>query len=179
MGRKSVTGGVQAKGSGRIQFDFEYQGVRYRPTLARAPTEGEPAARPQAARGHQARIANDTFSFTEEFPDFRHGKTWARRAGRAPAMSCSTSSSRIASRGSQRTISPSSTVDSYRKLLDSVWRPEIGRVLFENVRYTQLAKIADKHKWSKKTYNNAISALRCAFEYGYRIIPRSTTLRRG
>jgi integrase len=35
------------------------------------------------------------------------------------------------------------------------------------VRYTQLVKIADSHRWSKKTFNNAISALRRAFAFGF------------
>lgn len=30
------------------------------------------------------------------------------------------------------------------------------------------AKNADGYRWSKKTYNYAISALRCAFEYAHR-----------
>jgi integrase len=39
VGRKSISGGVFALGSDRIQFDFEFDGVRYRPTLKRSPTE--------------------------------------------------------------------------------------------------------------------------------------------
>jgi hypothetical protein len=39
VGRRSITGGVRPKGSDRIQFDFEFNGVRYRPTLPRIPTE--------------------------------------------------------------------------------------------------------------------------------------------
>jgi integrase len=34
-----------------------------------------------------------------------------------------------------------------------------------------LVKVADFHTWKKKTYNNAISALRRAFEFGYRDYP--------
>jgi integrase len=39
------------------------------------------------------------------------------------------------------------------------------------VRYSALVRIADAWKWKKKTYNNAISVLRCAFDYGYRDHP--------
>jgi hypothetical protein len=39
MGRKSKTGGVTAAGPARIRFDFKFEGVRYRPTLRRTPTE--------------------------------------------------------------------------------------------------------------------------------------------
>jgi hypothetical protein len=38
-------------------------------------------------------------------------------------------------------------------------------------RYSELAKIANANQWSKKTYNNAISVVRCAFDYGYRDHP--------
>jgi integrase len=39
------------------------------------------------------------------------------------------------------------------------------------VRYTQLVRIADGHRWTKKTYNNAISALRRAFDFGFQDHP--------
>ena len=35
----------------------------------------------------------------------------------------------------------------------------------------KLAKIANAYQWSKKTYNNAISVIRCAFNYGYKRSP--------
>src|SRR6185312_12208556 len=39
MGRPSITGGVTPANGHRIQFDFSIDGVRYRPTLRREPTE--------------------------------------------------------------------------------------------------------------------------------------------
>jgi integrase len=39
------------------------------------------------------------------------------------------------------------------------------------VRYSRLVAIADAHRWTKKTYNNAISALRRAFEFGFQDHP--------
>jgi integrase len=42
---------------------------------------------------------------------------------------------------------------------------------FLGVRYSTLVKVADAHSWKKKTYNNALSALRRAFEFGYRDYP--------
>lgn len=58
-----------------------------------------------------------------------------------------------------------------RKILNQVWPPAIGKELFQSVRYSRLSKVADDYTWGKKTYNNAISALRCAFEFGYRYYP--------
>lgn len=63
------------------------------------------------------------------------------------------------------------TMDGYRKILKQVWRPTIGDEFFDKIRYSRLAKIADSYKWSKKSYNNAVSALRCAFDYGYPDFP--------
>ena len=71
MGRKSNTGGVTA-GRERIQFDFKFGGVRYRPTLLRAPTETNLRRAREHLVGIKERIAAGTFSFAEEFPDFLH-----------------------------------------------------------------------------------------------------------
>jgi hypothetical protein len=61
--------------------------------------------------------------------------------------------------------------DGYRKILTQVWRPAIGKEMFEKIRYSRLSKVVNVYRWKKKTYNNAVSALRCAFEYGYRDFP--------
>ena len=39
MGRKSARAGVSAIGQRRIRFDFKLDGVRYRPSLVRSPSE--------------------------------------------------------------------------------------------------------------------------------------------
>jgi hypothetical protein len=67
------------------------------------------------------------------------------------------------------------TLSSHRQSLDHVWRRAIGALPFLGVRHSTLVKVADSHTWKKKTYNNAISALRRAFEFGYRDYPRSAT----
>jgi integrase len=41
------------------------------------------------------------------------------------------------------------------------------------VRYSQLQRIADTQAWTKKTYNNAISALRRAFAFGFQDYPEA------
>jgi integrase len=77
VGRNSIHGGVNALGSNRIQFDFEFDGVRYRPTLKRSPTEANlKRARRQLVEIRQ-RIAAGTFVFEEEFPDYRFIKNVA------------------------------------------------------------------------------------------------------
>lgn len=65
----------------------------------------------------------------------------------------------------------SATVRSYRKILDGIWRLHIGHFVFSQVRYSRLVATADGHRWSKKTYNNTISVLKRAFEFGYRDRP--------
>lgn len=59
------------------------------------------------------------------------------------------------------------TVASHRKILNHVWRPHLRDFPFLGVRYSMLVKIADAYTCNKKSYNNAISALRRAFNFGY------------
>jgi integrase len=63
------------------------------------------------------------------------------------------------------------TGSGYRKLLAQIWRPELGPRIFDEIRYLELAEIANGYQWTKKTYKNAISVIRCAFDYGYKDHP--------
>jgi integrase len=171
VGRKSIHGGVMAFGSDRIQFDFEFDGVRYRPTLKRSPTEANlKRARKQLEEVKQ-RIAAGGFVFAEEFPDYRFIGNLAAPQKRRTCnqvfdeflMACD---SRVAKKDLAFV-----TGWGYAKLLAQIWRPGIGPRIFDEVRYSELAKIANTYHWSKKSYNNAISVIRCAFDYGYRDHP--------
>jgi hypothetical protein len=85
MGSKWFTGGVSAAPRGRIQFDFKLEGIRYRPTLRRPPWD----ANLRLAREHlgsiKQQIAVGTFSFPNEFPDYRY---LGRVVGTASIRSC-------------------------------------------------------------------------------------------
>jgi integrase len=122
--------------------------------------------------GIKERIASGTFSFAEEFPDFRGLN---RFDSSARALTCNDVFDDFLKHCESRMAKNDMafvTVDGYRKMLKQVWRPKIGNERFDKIRYSQLGKIADDYQWSKKTYNNVISALRCAFEYGYRDFPK-------
>ena len=171
MGRRSIHGGVSALGGDRIQFDFEFDGVRYRPTLKRRPTEANlKRARKQLLEIKQ-RIATGTFVFAEEFPDYRFIGNVAAPLKRRTCdqvfdeflLACD---SRVAKKDLAFV-----TAQGYRKLLTQIWRPALGPRIFDEIRYSDLAKIANDFQWSKKTYNNAISVVRCGFDYGYRDHP--------
>jgi integrase len=56
-------------------------------------------------------------------------------------------------------------------VLNGAWRPLIGGARFLSVQYSTLVAVADRARWSKKTYNNALSVLRRAFKFGYRDHP--------
>ena len=171
MGRKSVTSCVRPKGKSRIEFDLEFEGKRYRPTVQRAPTEGNLRRALQQLKGIRGRIENGTFCFADEFPGFRD---LAKIDTSGQVRSCNDVFDEFLKHCESRMAKNDMafvTMDGYRKILKQVWRPAIGKELFEKIRYSRLAKIADSYKWSKKTYNNALSALRCAFEYGYRDFP--------
>ncbi|MDE2250339.1 MAG: DUF3596 domain-containing protein [Gammaproteobacteria bacterium] len=171
MGRKSVTSCVRPKGRSRIEFDFEFEGRRYRPTVRRAPTEGNLRRALQQLEGIRERIANNTFSFADEFPDFRDlPKVDTSGHARTCNIVIDEFLKHCESRMAKNDLA-FVTVDGYRKIFNQVWRPTIGRELFQKVRYSQLSRVVDAYRWKKKTYNNAVSALRCAFEYGYRDFP--------
>jgi integrase len=171
VGRKSVHAGVTALDGDRIQFDFEFDGVRYRPTLKRSPTEANlKRARKQLGEIKQ-RIAAGSFVFAEEFPDYRfmrnvttaHKRRTCDQVFDEFLLACD---SRVVKKDLAFV-----TARGYAKLLAQIWRPEIGPRIFDEIRYSELAKIANAYQWSKKTYNNAISVVRCAFDYGYRDHP--------
>ena len=171
MGRKSIHGGVSALGSDRIQFDFEFEDVRYRPTLKRSPTEANLKRARKQLQEIKERIAAGTFVFLEEFPDYRFTKNVTAAQKRRTCdqvfdeflLACD---SRVAKKDLAYV-----TAQGYRKLLAQIWRPEIGSRILDEIRYSELAKIANAYQWSKKTYNNAISVVRCAFDYGYKDHP--------
>lgn len=171
MGRRSTTGGVMPTHSRRIQLDFAIDGVRYRPTLCWEPTEANLRRARDHLRRIKARIAAGTFNFAEEFPDFRG-------LDKLPlplrAKSCSEAFDAFLRHEETRVAKgdlAAATLASHRQCLDHVWRSAIGTFPFLGVRHSTLVKVADAHDWKKKTYNNAISAPRRAFEFGYRDYP--------
>jgi integrase len=171
MGSKWFTGGVTAAPRGRIQFDFIFDKTRYRPSIKRPPSEANlrRARERLEAIKHQIRLG--TFSFEEEFPDYRFlrrlgGTSSARLCGDVFDAYLAHCEARL-----RRNDMAAATVRSYRKVLDCIWRPHLGPLVFSQIRYSRLISIADLHNWSKKTYNNTISVLKRAFEFGYRDRP--------
>ena len=172
MGRRSLTGGVCAKGADRIEFTILYEGVRYRPTIKSIPSEANLRRARKRLEEINKRIEGGTFSFAEEFPDYRYMEKLGGET--RSARTCNDVFNEFLAHCQSRMDKDDmafATADGYRKILESVWRPRIGEELFDKVRYSTLARIADAHKCGKKTYNNVVSALRCAFDYGYKDHP--------
>jgi integrase len=173
MSRKSITAGVTAKGRRRIQFEFRFEGVRYRPTLLRTPSEANLRRAREHLAGIRERIAAGAFSFAEEFPNFRNLK---RVPSEGSPRTCAQVFDAFLEHCESRAIKgdmAAVTLASYRRVLNGVWRPHIGTIPFLSVRYSTLIKIADDVVWSKKTYNNTISVLRRAFKFGHRDHPEN------
>jgi integrase len=119
----------------------------------------------------KARIASGTFHFAVEFPHYRHLKRVPlagspRTCDQVFDDYLAHFSARVARHDMARV-----TLASYRKVLDGIWRSDIGQLRFLDVKYSQLVRIADRAGWSRKTHNNAISVLRRAFNFGYRDHP--------
>jgi integrase len=167
MRRRSITGGVTPLGSHRIQFDFSIDGVRYRPTLPWIPHEANLRRAHEYLIRIKERIAAGTFIFTEEFPRYRGRKFLPLPIG---TRTCGDVFDAFllheAARMRRGDLAPI-TVESHRQILDHVWRPAIGTMSVLAVRYSTLVKVADARRWTKKTYNNAISTLRRAFAFGF------------
>ncbi len=171
MGSKWFTGGVTAGPRGRIQFDFRIDGVRYRPTIKRPPSEANLRRARERLEVIKRQIRDGTFSFADEFPDYRFLR---RLGGVSKVRLCGEVFDEYLAHCEacvRRDDLASATLRGYRKVLDGAWRPALGQRLFYDVRYSQLIAIADKRDWSKKTYNNALSVLRRAFDFGYRDRP--------
>jgi Arm DNA-binding domain len=137
-----TTGGVSARGSNGVQYDFMLEGVRYRPTLKQIPTE----ANLRRARDHlkaiKERIRFGTFSFAEEFPDFRD---LHKLINRSPWRTCNQVFDEYLQQCESRLAKHDlslATVVGYRKVLDSIWRPKLGTLPFLQVPYSMLVKIA-------------------------------------
>jgi len=146
-------------------------GVRYRPSLLRTPTETNLRRAREHLVGIKERIVRGTFLFAEEFPDFLHlNKVPDEGCPRTCAHVFDAFLAHCESRVAKNDMA-TVTLASYRKILNSTWRPQIGARRFLSVLYSTLVKVADDAHWSKKTYNNAISVLRCAFRFGYRDYP--------
>jgi len=177
MGKKSLLSGVQAKGTDRIQFDFEFEGTRYRPTLKRTPNEANLRRACKQLVEIKKQIERGTFKFEEEFPDYRFKRALPAEAvdGKADEI-CSDVFDKFLAHCDHRVSMDDmalSTLNGYREILDRVFRPEIGPDKFEGVAYSRLAGIvADNTRGvKKKTYNNITSAVRTAFKFGYKDRP--------
>ena len=174
MGRKSQTGGVEPKGNDRIQFTITIQGTRYRPTIAMPPTEAN--LRRARLRRVQIlkRIANGTFSWAEEFPDFQVASSDPSRRPDIESKTCNQVFDEFLDECESRVAMSDltyTTFRGYRKLLNQIWRPAIGSRRFFDIVHSELSAATRNRMWSKKTYNNAISAAKCAFAFGYRDKP--------
>ena len=100
MGTKWFMGGVAAASGRRIQFDFMIEGVRYRPSIQRPPSEANLRKARERLNDIKREIEAGTFCFSEEFPDYRFVR---RLSGTAAVRRCgmySTPSSHTARRDS-------------------------------------------------------------------------------
>ncbi len=170
---RSRTGGVIPAGTGRIQFDLRINGRRLRPTLPWPPTEANLHRARELIKALRARIAAGTFRLAEEFPDYirRHVKEMP-----LALLFCDEVFDAFLAHEEARVARGDlahSTLEAHRQILNHTWRPVLGDRPLLSVRYSQLQQIADAQAWTKKTYNNSISALRRAFAFGFKDHPEA------
>ena len=176
MGRKSQSGGVRAKSANRIEYRIWYEGHLYRPSLE-IPSN---TANLKRAAVHLAqineRIRAGTFSFRDEFPQYRYGDALTPEPNEvieSPGEKlCDQVFDEFLKYCEVRVLASDmaySTYESYRNILKHSWRPKLGKRAFLKVKYSDLLEIATAQGWkTKKTYNNGVSPMRCAFEHEYK-----------
>ena len=153
MGKKAKFSGVRAKGTDRIEFEFWYNGVRYRPTLERVPSEANLRRSYKQLVDIKLRIKTGTFNFEEEFPDYRFkgvlpsadgSKNGEKEVEERKPETCNQVFDRFIAHCELRVSKDDmalSTLNGYREILDRVFRPEIGEDSFEGVIYSRLAEV--------------------------------------
>ena len=179
MGKKAELSGVRAKGTDRIEFEFHFEGARYRPTLKRVPNEANLRRAYKQLVDIKNRIRLGIFKFEEEFPNYRYKDgltttTCGKEDG--SAETCNEVFDRFIAHCELRVNKDDmafSTLEGYREILDRVFRPEIGEESFKEVIYSRLAEVVANNTkdTKKKTYNNITSAVRTAFKFGYKDLP--------
>jgi len=161
MGRKSTTGGVEAKGN-RIQLTFFVAGKRYRPTLDLEPSQANLKRARRRLQEINKQINRGTFNFAEEFPNYRFISDIEAPPQR-PTFN-KTADLFLKSIGDLEYA----TRESYRKILKQFWRPKIGTDAIADITYAELAAIIGEHPWgSNKTRNNVVSVGRRVFDFAY------------
>jgi hypothetical protein len=98
---------VSALGGDRIQFDFEFDGVRYRPTLERSPTEANLKRARKQLQEIKQRIDAGTFVFARSFLTIALSRMWWQRRNGARAIKSLMNSSSLVILGLQRKTWPS------------------------------------------------------------------------
>lgn len=145
-----------------------FAGKRVRPTIAEEPTQANLRhARIRMIRIRE-KIANGTFSFADEFPDYRFiEKLEAVVKQRTVTEVCKAYIDSLRARSELAY----STIEGYRKILAHHVEPDIGDKPFASILFSKLEEIANRHQGTKKTFNNVVSAIRGAWKYGYKDLP--------
>jgi len=123
---------------------------------------GKPAPRRLQLQGIKERIAHGTFSFAEEFPDYRFRKHIGSVTAAAHAMTCSTSSRSVESRVAKHdshSRPPMATARSGTSG-DRRWYATVSEVRYSSYEDRRCTRRIEEDP------HNVISALRCAFDYG-------------
>lgn len=152
--------GITPKGD-RIELCFSYQGKRYRPTLDWAPTQTNLKNAKRRLLEIRRRIHDGTFSFRDEFPDYK----WVDKV--APRADTSTfdqvADEYLDSIAGEKQYA---TRESYRKILKSFWRPLLGKRSIDTITFRDLRRAITSHPWkTPKTRNNVVSVVRLVFQF--------------
>ncbi len=161
MGRRSESGGVEAKGD-RIQITFAYQGKRLRPTLEMKPNAANMKAARKIRDDILEDIKNGKFNIVQYFPDYELPKELTK------GVSTHLPTFKRASDLWLKSLDISwSTRVGYVKNLNSYWLPKLGERAIREITFEDLVNLLAEYVdtgISKKTRNNILISLRGTFK---------------
>lgn len=146
-----------------IRIRFKYSGEWCKETLSMEPTrENQKLASIRLVEINKA-ISLKTFNYRDEFPNSKKPDELGlpKVEEKHSPLFGEVAHDYIAT--IQR-LDPE-TIKSYKKILNSIWLPEIGGRKIDELKYSELAKLVDSINWgSPKTRNNSLVPLRGVFK---------------
>lgn len=158
MGRKR--GGFRPWGAG-IQFDFRWQGKRYRPTLELAPTPPNLKYAQRLLDEMLGRIASGSFSMRDYFPNYKHAEV---EADAKITFRQYADLYLAAKRGS---LAPSA-YRMYENRVNNLWCEKFGERDVRTIKHSELLAFMGEREWSEKTRNNCLTMLRGVLDLALR-----------
>lgn len=160
MGGQRQRTGVRAVSKSSVQITFTYRGVLCRERLKLQPTP----ANLKRAEQHRAAILHaierGSFDYAVTFPDSPARFKFAAYHGAGYALEIWLETWLVR----QKSHLKASTWDDYKKIIENVLIPELGRIYLTNIKRAQIRELCEKSTATNKRLSNIQSVLRKALQ---------------